>query len=201
MLYIHGGDSFSRHGDFLEYLRTRPVRNLPDKEPLKIWTETLEEDLGEEFELFRPSMPNKQNANYEEWKIWFERHFEYLRDGVILVGWSLGGMFLVKYLSEESLPVKISALHLLGAPCGKCEDEGGNDCGSFQFDPERLVNLEDRTGNITLWHSKDDFVVPYDHVLLYKERLEKAKLVTYEDKNHFLIADFNDLISSIKRQG
>ena len=62
-----------------------------------------------------PSMPNKQNAAYDEWSIWFEKYFAYLKDDVILIGWSLGGMFLAKYLSDKPFPVKIKSLFLLAA--------------------------------------------------------------------------------------
>jgi predicted alpha/beta hydrolase family esterase len=198
VVYIHGGDSFSEHEDFLQDLRTKTIRSLPGTESNKFWTETLQEDLGEDFELFKLAMPNKQNAQYEEWKIWFERHFEYSRDGVIFVGWSLGGMFLAKYLSEEIFPVQIKSLYMLGAPCGVCVDESGNDCGSFQFAPEILQNITKNVQNINVWHSKDDFVVPYEHALDYKKHIEKATLATFEDKNHFLLAGFPELITDIK---
>jgi uncharacterized protein len=198
VFYIHGGDSFSKPEDFMQSLSTMPVRNLPGKESCNFWTKTLAEDLGEEYEVFMPSMPNKQNAHYEEWKIWFERHFEYLRDGVILVGRSLGGMFLAKYLSENTLPFEIKTVFLLSAPCGKYEDEFGNDCGSFQFEKGILAKLAQYKDKIQLWHSKDDFVVPFQHVLEYKKHLPEAVLVTFEDKNHFLISEFSELLDKIR---
>ena len=53
-------------------------------------------------------MPCKFMVDYEAWKIWFERHFQFLQKEVILIGWSLGGRFLLKYLSENKFPFKIS---------------------------------------------------------------------------------------------
>lgn len=90
VLYIHGGDSFGKYEDFLEDLKVRPVRDPFGLEKKSIWVESLREELSD-FEVLMPTMPNKQNAQYEEWKIWLERHFEFLREEVILVGWSLGG--------------------------------------------------------------------------------------------------------------
>lgn len=198
VIFISGGDAFSKHDNFLQDLRTKPVRNLPGEEVKQFWTTTLVEDLGDEYEVFMPTMPNKQNAKYDEWKIWFERYFEYLRDGVVLVGWSLGGMFLAKYLSEEVVPVKLDKLYLLGAPCGSCDGENGNDCGSFQFLPQTTHKIYEQVKIIHIMHAKDDFVVPYEHALLYKKHLNKAILHTFDDKNHFLIPDFKELIDSIK---
>ena len=195
---ISGGDSFSEHEDFLEYLKSATIRNLPGSEKIVSWSETFSTDLGEEYEVFKPVMPNKQNAQYEEWKIWFERHFEYLRDGVVLVGWSLGGMFLAKYLSENHFPYDIKAVFLLAAPRGTCSDEAGNDCGSFQFLPEKLNKLANQVKKVEIWHSKDDFVVPYQHALNYKQYLPESELVTFEDKNHFLLPVFEELVNKIK---
>ncbi len=200
VFYIHGGDSFSKTEDFLKSLHTKPLRNLPGSEGVTFWTKTLAEDLGEDYEVFMPSMPNSQNAHYEEWKIWFERHFEYLRDGVVLVGWSLGGMFLAKYLSENTPPFEISAVFLLAAPCGTYADDSGNDCGSFQFNTEILTKLADFGSKIQLWHSKDDFVVPFQHVLEYQKHLPEAGTVIFEDKNHFLITEFPELLDKIRTE-
>ncbi len=93
VFFVHGGDAFTAHDDFLQYLRTIALRNLPDSQTSEHWTKTLGADLGDEYEVFMPSMPNKQNAQYEEWCIWFQRHFSLLRDEIVLIGWSLGGCF------------------------------------------------------------------------------------------------------------
>lgn len=198
VFFIHGGDSFSKREDFLRSLSTKPLRNLPSNTSVDFWTKSLAEDLGEEYEVFMPKMPNSQNANYLEWSIWFERHFAYLRDNVILIGWSLGGMFLAKYLSEKSFPHKIKALFLLAAPCGNQNDPEGNDCGSFQFETSILSKLEEKGLVTSIWHSTDDFVVPYEQALEYKSHLNKAKLVTFDDKNHFLLPNFPELLTAIK---
>lgn len=198
VFFVGGGNAFSKYDDFLQSLQTATIRNLPTSQKMDIWTTTLVDDLGDDFEVFLPAMPNKQNAQYQEWKIWFERHFEYLHDEVVLVGWSLGGMFLAKYLTENSLAYKIKALFLLAAPCGACSGEKGNDCGSFQFAPEILSKLADKAEKVDIWHSKDDFVVPYQHALVYKQYLPEATLVSFEDKNHFLVPEFPELVNKIK---
>ena len=199
VVFIHGGDAFTKHEDFLRYLKKVEIRNLPSNQTSGFWTKTLREDLGEEFEVFMPSMPNSHNAKYEEWKIWFERHYDYLQDGVILVGWSLGGMFLAKYLSENKPKVAIKALVLLAAPCGSYDDPEGNDSGTFQFDPQQLPEISKNVKNISIWHSEDDFVVPFEHVRTYEKYLPEAEIVLFSDKNHFLVPTLSELISKIKK--
>lgn len=201
VFYVHGGDAFGNYGNFLQFLRTIPIRNLPGAEQKLFWNRTAWDQLTEEgFEVFTPSMPNKLNAKYEEWKIWFERHFEYLHDDTILVGWSLGAYFLAKYLVENETPFKIKALFLL-APLFENEDVGsdGDDGGDFAFDTEKVGELTKRTPKIYLFHSKDDPIVPYSHSLRYKEALPEAELVTFEDKNHFLVEELPELLEKIRQ--
>lgn len=199
VFFIHGGDSFSVHDDFLCHLKHTELRD-PYGRVSSRWTRTLHEDLGEDFEVFTPHMPNAENAKYEEWKIWFERHFEYLHDGAILLGWSLGGMFLLKYLSEEPLPFAVKYLGVIASPAGyyEIDTEPGNDCLSFQFKLENLVSIHARVPEVVLYHSEDDFVVPYEHVLKLKEVLTDAVLVSFTDRNHFLQPEFPELLEKIR---
>jgi predicted alpha/beta hydrolase family esterase len=197
VFYIHGGDAFERYEDYLALLQRLPL-TLPGEEGAKRWTKTLAEDMGDEYEVFAPSMPSKYNAQYKEWSIWFERHFPYLKDNVVLVGWSLGGMFLAKYLGENNLPFVPGRVFLLAAPCGYYTSDDGNDCGTFQFPREALKNLKKYGPKLEIWHSKDDFVVPFDHALEYAAALPEAKTRFFEDKNHFLVPVLPELIQAIK---
>jgi uncharacterized protein len=196
VFYIHGGSSYSDYNAYLEDLKSEPVRDLPGSEQFKKWSDSLKEAL-DGCEVFKPSMPNSKNAKYEEWKIWFEKYIPHLYDGVVLVGWSQGGYFFTKYLIENPAPVKIKALFLVAAPF-EADDFGGEDGGDFAFDTSRVGELAKKAEKIYLCHSKDDFVVPYEHALKYKEALPEAELVSFEDKNHFLIPEFPELIEKIK---
>ena len=196
IFYIHGGSAYSDYEAFLSDLRNEPIRDLPGSEPFKKWTDTLKEELSE-YDVFKPTMPNSKNAKYEEWKIWFERYIPHLNDGLICVGWSQGGYFFAKYLIENPAPVKIKALFLVAAPF-QPDDFGGEDGGDFAFDSSRVGELSEKAEKIFLYHSKDDFVVPYEHALKFKEMLPEAALVTFEDKNHFLIPEFPEIIKEIK---
>lgn len=198
VVFVGGGDSYSNYEDYISALKTCPLRNVLGEKSMR-WTDTLREKLGEEYELYMVPMPNTDNAKYEEWKIWFEKYFEYLHDGAIFVGWSLGGMFLSKYLIESTTPFSVDRLFLLAAPCGEYDDGEGNDCGTFQFNPNSLDVIAQKVPQIYVLHSKDDFVVPYGHALKYTEALPGAELVTFEDTNHFLVEDLPELIEMIQK--
>jgi predicted alpha/beta hydrolase family esterase len=156
--------------------------------------------LGEEWEVYMPSMPNSFNARYEEWSIWFERFLEFIEEEVVLIGWSLGGMFLAKYLAEHRLALKIKAVFLLAAPGGDFRDVSGTgeDCADF-LPPLDLSLFEKQAQNIEIWHSEDDFVVPVTEATWYGNNLSEAKIRIFKDKNHFLVPELPELIESIRR--
>jgi uncharacterized protein len=197
VFYIHGASAYSDYQAYLQDLSRFTPRDLPWLPPRKKWTDALRADLGEGYEVFMPKMPNQNNAKYIEWKIWFERHFEYLRDGVILLGWSQGGYFLVKYLIENDTPFQVKALFLCAAPFNP-DDFGGEDGGDFAFDTNAVSVLQGRVGKIFILHSKDDPVVPFSHGEQYAEALPHATFMTFEDKNHFLVEEFPELLDQIR---
>lgn len=199
IVFIHGGNSFSQHDAFLEYLRMCEIADPLDEIIVKKWRMTIRDAFHETHEVYYPSMPNSSNAEYLEWKIWFERYFAFLRDGVVLIGHSLGGMFLAKYLSEEIMPVKVHALYLVAAPFEADHfDHDGEDCHDFVFDPKNLPRLAKQVGETYVFHSTDDPIVPYAHALKYQKALPAAELVSFVDRGHFILEEFPEIIEHIK---
>lgn len=199
VFYIHGGESFTDHDQFIHRLKTKAIWDLPSVEQKGKWTGTLAAELGDDYEVFMPAMPNKQNAKYEEWKIWFERHFEHLHDGLILMGCSLGAMFLYKYLIENEPPVKLKALILMAAPVqaeGLSLEEEGD--GDFVFSLSDVAVIKDKAEKVIVMHSKDDFVVPYEHGVKLHEAMPGSEFVSFEDKNHFLVEELPELVETIR---
>lgn len=195
VFYIHGGSAYSDYNKFLTHLKESEMR-YPHGDRPELWGKRIRQSLPE-CEVFTPQMPNSQNAKYEEWKIWFERHFEFLRDGVVLVGWSQGAYFLLKYLIENDAPFTIQDLILVASPV-KPEDFGGEDGGDFNFDAAKLPAIAAKVGHIDIFHSEDDFVVPYEHAKELQVALPEATLHTFTDRNHFLQEEFPELIELIQ---
>lgn len=196
LVFIHGGNAYSQYDDFLDSLQHSDIRDPLGSEPDR-WSKKLPQSLGADFNVYCPQMPSKTNAKYSEWQIWFERYLNFVENPLVLVGWSLGGLFLAKYLSENELLQPGKALYILAAPF-KRDSLEGEDCGDFWFDLEKLPRAAKQAEKIVLMHSEDDFVVPYEHVLGYKKAWSTAELITYTDKNHFLLTDFPELIDNLK---
>lgn len=194
ILMIHGGMTFKSQKDYLHYLKTRKI----SLEKKIRWTDDyLDKELGRNFEIIRPRMPLQDNAKYSDWKICFERYIPHLRNGVILIGGSLGGIFLAKYLSENKFPKKILSTYLV---CPPFDDTlGGEDlAGGFKLKSD-LSLLEKNSKNLHLLFSRDDETVPVAHAEKYEKKLENAHIVIYKSKNgHFRIPKFPEIIKMIK---
>ena len=97
IIVIHGGHSFKNYKTYLSYLKNKQIDFERYKSNKVGWKKSLIKDLGRGYEVILPDMPNKANAKYLEWKIWFKKFIPHLKSKVILIGHSLGGIFLAKY--------------------------------------------------------------------------------------------------------
>ncbi|MCK9379029.1 MAG: alpha/beta hydrolase [Candidatus Moranbacteria bacterium] len=193
VLIIHGGDTYESYDDYLNLLKTIPV----DMGFLKKgdgWKKNLQDDLGNDFEIFNPLMPSAWNMKYIEWKIWIERFFPFFKDGIVLMGNSLGGVFLAKYLSENDFPVRISQLYLIASPF---DDESEEYLGELKLD-DRISIIENKVNKIFIYHSKDDQVVSFGELEKYSKALPKAEKVIFEDRGHFKQEHFPEIVEKIK---
>lgn len=192
VIVIHGGDSFDSYDKFIDSLKNWEV-SLKSFLPRHDWKMNMQKDLGEDFQVLTPRMPNKQNARYEEWKIWFERMIPFVQDEVVLVGHSQGGLFLAKYLSENKFPKKIKGLFLIAAPHSETRE-----IGDFALSGS-LTGISEQCKNIHLFQSKDDPVVPYGEAERYRKDLPEIQLHILEDRGHFLDDKFSEIVEEIRR--
>lgn len=194
ILAIHGGDSFDTYEEYLDFLKNYQIDIDALKRPKK-WKDNLQDNLGEDYEIFLPMMPCGSNCRYLEWKIWFDKFIPFLKDNLILIGHSQGGIFLAKYLSENDLPVKIKTVFLVAAPF----DNKDADYSLADFIlPNSLEKLERQVEKIFLYHSKDDPVVPFANLEKYAAKLPNAEEVIFEDKGHFILREFPEIMDKIK---
>lgn len=191
---VHGGMTFKNRKDYVHFLKSRKVST----EKKASWAEGyLDEKLGKDFEIIRPRMPLQDNAKYEEWKIHFERFFPYLKNNIILIGSSLGGIFLAKYLSEHTFPKRIRSVYLVCPPFDNTLT-GEDLVGGFKLKSD-LSPILRNAKDIHLFFSEDDDVVPVSHAEKYRNTLKKANIVIYKSKNgHFNISTFPEIVRMIK---
>lgn len=194
---IHGGDAFATREEYLQFLREYQVDSIDYFKRTADWKANLQAALGNEYEVLLPQLPNKWDAKYEEWSLWFGKLFPFLGDDVVLIGHSLGASFLAKYLAGNRLAVRASAVMLVSGPY----DTDG-DRKLVQFDmPESLSMLNEQTDAVFLYHSKDDPVVPFTELAKYEAALPSATVRVFEDRGHFNQESFPELVADIRSLG
>lgn len=193
VVVIHGGDVYETYEKYLENLKNEKF----DLEDLFYngWKRNLQKELGAGYQVIALKMPNRDNARYLEWKIWFDKLLPHLKNGVIFIGHSLGGIFLAKYLSMNDSPIKAAATMIVAAPHSKAFN-------GYMADfvlPEGLGGFAERGGDIWLFYSKDDKVVTFNNLDFYRKDLPLAKAKIFTDRGHFSIESFPEIIKAIKQ--
>lgn len=192
ILVIHGGNAFEKYDEYLSSLKNKEI--TLERLKSKDWKSNLGAVLGEEYEVLTPQMPNSQNARYSEWKILFERIIPILEYEIIFVGHSLGAIFLAKYLSENNYPKKIKATFLVAPPYNTKDIHPLVDFILLNH----LEEFAKQGGEISIYHSKDDQVVPFSNCLDYQKDLPSAHIKIFEDRQHFNQESFPEIIDDIK---
>ncbi len=193
VVVIHGGDTFDTYEEYLVFLKNWKLDFEELRSGKKNWKENLRSDLGNHYEVIIPEMPNWINAKYLEWKIWFEKITPYLNEELILVGHSLGGTFLSKYLSENDFNKKIEALFLI-APAF---DSADSDYTMGDFILNDLKKIASQSNKIFLYHSIDDSVVPYADSQKFISAIGSVELRTFSDRGHFRQEHLPELVEEI----
>jgi predicted alpha/beta hydrolase family esterase len=191
IVVIRGGDCSVSDEAFQQALRTREytLESLLRRD----WKEALPEEFPEASVII-PEMPNRMNAKYAEWEIVFEKVARVLPDDTALIGHSLGGIFLAKYLATHEVPFRVSSTHLVAAPF----DEDGDESLKPFVPPDDLTRLARQGGQVFLYHSRDDNVVSYQELAKYGGRLPQALVRSFEDRGHFKQAAFPELVADLQ---
>ncbi|MFA6095749.1 MAG: alpha/beta hydrolase [Candidatus Paceibacterota bacterium] len=198
VIVIHGGDVYDSYEAYISSLKKTELdfERLKNK---KSWKTSLAQKLGDGFEVVLPEMPNDMNAKYLEWKIWFDKVVPFIEDGAVLVGHSLGGIFLAKYLSENRVPREIRATFLIAAPFDDEDTPEASDesLGDFALPPS-LDGFARQGGDIYIYQSEDDPVVSSADMAKYARALPEAKQRVFKGRGHFIDPELPELVADIR---
>jgi predicted alpha/beta hydrolase family esterase len=157
---------------------------------------SLQNALGRAYEVHYPKMPEHDSATYADWKAPIERELAILDNAVILVGHSVGGSVVVKYLSEQQLDKPISSLFLLATPYWGADEFWKWD--EVRLDEDVATKLAS-IPRIFLYHSRDDEVVPFAHLALYAATLPQAIVRVFDRRGHQFGNDLAEVAEDIRR--
>ncbi len=194
ILIIGGGTTFQNAEAYKEFLQSYTV-NLERLRQRKDWKDSLKNELGSSYDVLQAKMPNATNAQYDEWKIVLDKILMVVDENIILIGHSLGALFLAKYFSENSVSKKVKSLFLVAAPF---DDESKESLGSFILDADKIKAIEKRVPNIFMYYSADDPVVTFSEANKYMQRLPNAILRSLDGRSHFNQEGFPEIIKDLQ---
>lgn len=157
---------------------------------------SLQNALGLPYHVHYPKMPENDNATFSDWTAPIERELTTLNDEVILVGHSVGGSVLIKYLSEQQVDTPITSLFLLGTPYWGADEFWTWDEARL---PEDVATKLASIPQIFLYHSYDDDVVPFAHLALYAAKIPQAIIREFDGRGHQFGNDLAEVAEDIRR--
>ena len=175
VLFVHGGGEGAYEED-------------------KKLAENLRDVLGTAFDVRYPKMPDEASPDSEAWKDTIARELATLDGDVVLVGHSVGAFVLLKYLSEEAVEKPVAGLFLIATPFV------GTEGWQVEEDALREDFASKLPGGLPvfLYHSRDDEVVPFEHLALYAEKLPRATIHEFEGRGHQLDDDLSEVARDIQ---
>jgi uncharacterized protein len=154
----------------------------------------LGRELGTDYSVLAPEMPNADHPEYRSWRDRIEQELGAI-DGaqVILVGHSFGGSVLLKYLAEGSYREPVRGLFLVSVPNWGPDGWAYDDFAAPEDIASRLPAM-----NIFLYHSRDDPEVPFAHLGYYQAHLPTATARPIDGSEHSFVAGLPTLVEDIK---
>lgn len=158
--------------------------------------DSLGRALGAGWDVQYPQMPDEEHCPYPAWKAEIDARLASIERPVALVGHSIGGSVLLKYLSWRPLPPRIVGLFAVAAPYWGADP-------SWHWDEMRLpADAATRLAGdwpLVLYHSRDDEVVPFAHLALYAARLPRVTVRAYDGLGHQFGEDLAPVAADIAR--
>lgn len=143
------------------------------------FVEHLKKSLPD-FRIIHPLMPSPDKPNYKAWCSRLREELSPLKGELILIGHSLGGSVLLKFLSEEEIQSSVAGFYMVSAPYWGV---GGWNAEEFILKKDFIKSLPP-LGAIQIYHSKNDPHVPFAHAGFYAKALPDSVLHAIPGEDH-----------------
>ena len=154
----------------------------------------LQEQLGSDYRVLAPDMPDPDHPRYLARRDQIEQDLGKLDAAVLLIGHSLGGSMLLKYLAEGTYQKPIAGMFLVAVPYW-----GKQDWELEYAVPEDFASHLPPIRHLVLYHSRSDEEVPFASLLRYQEHLPQATVRVLDGKHHSFTEGLPLLPQDIKR--
>jgi predicted alpha/beta hydrolase family esterase len=114
--------------------------------------DSLRRELGLDYEIRYPVMPNEADPSYPVWKRALQSELGALENGAVVIGHSVGGTILINVLAEGTPQSDLGAICLIAAPF---IGTGGWESDDIEPRPDLAERLP-RDVPVFLYHGRDD---------------------------------------------
>lgn len=154
----------------------------------------LKNKLSDNFDIDYTLIKDPEHPTFEMWKQLFDSKIAKVKEPIILIGHSLGGSMILKYLAEIQPEIDIAGLYLVSTPVWR---KNYWDIDEFTL-PENFVSGVKNIDKIYLYHSEDDSIVPKEHFEFYKNAFRNAKTRLLSGNDHVFSNGLEELVKDIQ---
>jgi predicted alpha/beta hydrolase family esterase len=156
--------------------------------------ESLERDLGPDYEIRYPRMPDEDDPKFARWKVALRKELDKLDDRAVLVGHSIGATILVHSLAEVPPERPPAGIFLVSMPFVGKE---GWPSDEIQPKPDLGVKLP-RQSPVYLYQGSADETVPAKHAELNAKAIPQAVVRKLVGRDHQLDNDMSEVAADIR---
>ena len=156
--------------------------------------ESLRRELGNEYEVRYPRMPDEGDPSYARWSTAILREMRALDDGAVVAGHSVGAAILLNALAGQPPEKGLGAIVLIAAPF---VGEGGWLSDEFELTSGLGAKLPPGV-RVHVFHGLQDETVPPSHAGLYALAIPQAQVHQLPGRDHQLNNDLSEVAEAIR---
>jgi predicted alpha/beta hydrolase family esterase len=157
--------------------------------------ESLQKSLGPDYQVRYPAMPGESDPNDEMWSAEIRRQLEKMGGDTLLVGHSVGAHVLLRFIVRDRGRSTLPGVFLIATPF---VGEGGWQVSDMAL-PKGFAEVLPSGARLFLYHARDDDVVPFAHLGLYRRKIRGATIRELESGGHQLNNDLSIVAADIRR--
>ena len=154
---------------------------------------SLRDNLGDAYAVYYPRMRDESSPDFGRVKQIGEE-ISLIHGEIILVGHSLGASMLLKYLSESEVTRKIVGIFLISTPYWSGHEDWQKGLKLHEDFADKLP----KNVPVFLYQTRDDEVVPFDHLSFYTRKLPRAIVREIGNGGHQLNNDLSLVARDVK---
>lgn len=157
---------------------------------------SLRKALGNTYNVHYPQiLPDDAPPDFAaEWLMQTGKEISSIVGEIILAGHSLGASMLLKYLSENKVKKNIAGVFLIAPPFWSGDEDWVQPLKLQKDFPNKLP----KDIPFFFYQCKDDEVVPFDHLITYRQNLPRAVFREISYGGHQLNNDLTMVANDIK---